>query len=147
MVAAEACGFKGSVGIDLHPVGPGVRQGDWHALPEFADGSFPNIYTNSFDHCLFLEKAAAEVLRLLPPKGVFYLMASDKGLKNAERSERWLKDPKHNEALFWHQADELRDALLGLGFEERAAWRSGFWSHYVLGKKKPMTELQPVAPE
>ncbi len=137
MIGAEAAGFKGSVGIDLHPVGKGVRPGDWHCMPEFADGSFPNIYTNSFDHCLYLEKACAEVLRILTPGGAFYLMASDKGLKDAAEAEKWKASEKSNEALFWSKAEELKDAVLALGFQERhRSWRSGAWSHFILGRAK-----------
>ncbi len=136
MIAAEACGFTGSVGIDLHPVGAGVRAGDWHAMPEFVDGSFPNIYTNSFDHCLLLEKAAAEIRRILAPGGVFYLMASDKGAKTESRAQKWLQgDGGHNEAIFWKHSDELRDAVLACGFEERRSWRNSYWGHYVLSVK------------
>lgn len=133
--AAQNCGYKGSIGVDLHPVGPGVRKGDWHSMPEFADGSFPNVFTNSFDHCLYLDRAVAEIRRVLRPGGVFYLMASDKGTKDAKRERSWLKEPKHCEALYWSQADELRDAVLALGgFRLKGQRRDGQWSHYALEK-------------
>ena len=135
MLGAAAAGFAGSVGIDLHPVGKGVRAGDWHCMPEFADGSFPNIYTNSFDHCLYLEKACAEVLRILAPRGCFYLMASDKGDKSQQKEiDKWKASTKHNEAIFWSRSEELRDAVLALGFKERRSWRSGCWGHFILGR-------------
>lgn len=131
--AAEACGFAGSVGIDLHPLHPDVRRGDWHAMPEFSDGSFPNVYTNSFDHCLKLEVACAEIRRILSADGVFYLMASDRGLKDAAEARRWQQRP-HSEALFWSHSDELRDLVVACGFQTRKAWRSGCWGHYILGR-------------
>lgn len=135
MIAAEEAGFHGSVGIDLHPVGKGVRQGDWHSMPEFDDGSFANVYTNSFDHCLMLERACDEVRRVLEPGGRFYLMASDKGVKNAERVKEWQASQKHNEAIFWSHSDDLCDAVLLLGFRQRRAWRVGGWGHYILEPK------------
>lgn len=137
MLAFERLGLKGSVGIDLHPVGKGVRAGDWHSMPEFADGSFANAYTNSFDHCLYLEKACAEVRRILQPGGRFYLMASDKGVKDAARAEAWKESRKHNEAIFWSAAEELRDAVVACGFRQLKTWKVGCWSHFVLEPKKP----------
>ena len=58
-------GFKGSVGIDLHPLGKDVRRGDWHAMPEFSDGSFSVVYSNSFDHCLRLRQGVPIQRRIL----------------------------------------------------------------------------------
>lgn len=136
MLAFESLGLKGSVGIDLHPVGKDVRAGDWHSMPEFADGSFANVYTNSFDHCLYLDKACAEVWRILQPGGRFYLMASDKGLKDAARAEAWRQSQKHNEAIFWSAAEELRDAVLREGFRQLKAWKVGCWSHFILEPKR-----------
>lgn len=129
-IGAERAGFTGSVGIDLHPVGPTVQQGDWHALT-FPDGSFANCYTNSLDHCLYLDKFAAEVKRVLMRKGRFYLMATNrpKALKD------WLAEGG-NEGLFWQSSDELREAICELGFETHHAWRDGKWGHYVFGVKR-----------
>lgn len=140
-VAAELCGFQGSRGVDLHPVGAHVgryvQRGDWHAMPEFLDASFPNVYCNSFDHCLDLQAAVSEVRRILLRGGAFYLMASDKGQKDSRRERSWLLEPKHCEALYWSHSDELRDAVLAFGgFAVRAEWRSGQWGHYVLAKDK-----------
>ncbi len=138
--AFKKAGRSGSLGVDLHPVGEGVRVGDWHSMPEFSDASFPVVYTNSFDHCLYLEKACAEILRILQPGGRFYLMASDKGLKDAARVERWKADRKHNEALFWSKAEELCEAVEACGFRRFRAWKDGpqsAWSHFILGAAKP----------
>lgn len=133
--AAERCGHAGSVGVDLHPVGKNVRQGDWHSLTEFSRGSFSNVFTNSFDHCLYLERAVAEIHRVLSSFGVFYIMASDKGVKNRDRELTWLAEPKHNETLYWSHTDALRDAVLAVGgFVVKKQWREGQWGHYVFEK-------------
>lgn len=135
VAAFDALGFRGSVGIDLHPIGKDVRVGDWHAMPEFADGSFSTVYSNSFDHCLYPEKACAEIARILTPAGRFYLMASDKGIKDAAAAERWKASKKSNEAIFWSRAEELRDVVLGLGFRLRREWKtSQCWTHFILAK-------------
>ncbi len=129
-LGAVKAGFPGSVGIDLHPVGPTVLQGDWHAL-SFPDGSFTNAYTNSLDHCLYLDKFAAEVKRVLLPDGRFYLMATNR----RTTVEDWKAGHK-NEGLYWETSDQLRDAICGYGFEVKRAWRDGKWGHYVFGVKQ-----------
>jgi SAM-dependent methyltransferase len=137
VLAFDSLGLSGSVGVDLHPVGKNVRAGDWHAMPEFADGSFANVYTNSFDHCLMLEKACAEIARILEPGGRFYLMASDKGVKDSARADAWATSDKHNEALYWSRAEDLRDAVMAFGFQQvRRSWKVHNWSHFVLERKK-----------
>lgn len=136
MDAFNGLGFKGTVGIDLHPLGADVRVGDWHAMPEFEDGAFSVVYSNSFDHCLYLDKACAEIARLLKPGGCFYLMASDKGVKDDARAAEWQRTKKHNEAIYWSRGDELRDEVLALGFRNKKSWRSGIWSHFVLEPKR-----------
>jgi SAM-dependent methyltransferase len=128
-VGATQAGFKGSVGIDLHPVGPDVLQGDWHDLP-FSDQSFANCYTNSIDHCLYLDKFAAQVKRVLMRGGRFYLMAT-----NRDKSlEEWIAKGG-NEGLYWQNSDQLRDAICEHGFQVARAWRDGKWGHYVFGVK------------
>ena len=124
-IGAVKAGFAGSVGIDLHPVGDTVLQGDWHAL-QFADGSFANCYTNSLDHCLYLDKFTAEVKRVLTPHGRFYLMATNRDISYPD----WLAKGG-NEGLYWESSDQLRDAICGYGFEVKASWRDGKWGHYV----------------
>lgn len=127
-IGAERAGFVGSVGIDLHPVGPTVLQGDWHALT-FGDASFANAYCNSLDHCLYLDRFAAEVRRVLVPDGRLYVMATNRPQTEAEWREKFSKS---NEALFWQTSDDLRDAIVGLGFAEVTSWRDGKWGHYIL---------------
>lgn len=128
-LGAEKAGFVGSVGIDLHPVGPTVLRGDWHDL-QFDDASFANAYTNSLDHCLHLDRFAAEVKRVLVPDGRFYLMATNRQTP----TERWkgLRG-KGNEALHWTTSDDLAEALYGYGFTLKHSWLNGKWGHYVFG--------------
>lgn len=125
-LGAVNAGFVGSVGIDLHPIGPTVLQGDWHDLP-FVDRSFANVYCNSLDHCLYLDKFAAQVKLVLVSGGRFYLMATN---RDGNTVEDWLAKWS-NEALFWETSDQLRDAICGYGFEVTSAWRTGKWGHYV----------------
>lgn len=127
-LGAAQAGFPGSVGIDLHPVGPTVLHGDWHDLA-FPDGSFQNVYSNSLDHCLYLDKLAAQVQRVLVTGGRFYVMASNReGATVQEWRAKWSKS---NEALYWQTSDELRDAIGALGFTEIRSWRDGKWGHYI----------------
>ncbi len=126
-LGAAAAGFYGSVGIDLHPVGPTVLTGDWHALT-FPDGRFANVYCNSLDHCLSLDRMSAEVRRVLQPGGRFYVMATNR----AGSAEEW-QARESNEALYWSSSDDLRDAICARGFDPIMAWRTGKWGHYILG--------------
>lgn len=125
-LGAVAAGFAGSVGIDLHPVGPTVLQGDWHHL-QFTDASFANCYTNSLDHCLYLDKFCAEVARVLVPDGRLYVMATNRDLT----VEQWLAKGG-NEGLYWQTSDDLAAAICAHGFQVKRAWRDGKWGHYVL---------------
>lgn len=125
-LGAVDAGFKGSVGIDLHPVGPTVMQADWHHLP-FPDASFSNVYCNSLDHCHSLEKLTAQVRRVLVPGGRFYAMATNREGSNLDD---WLAKGG-NEGLYWQTSDELRDAICERGFSVVKDWRDGKWGHYV----------------
>ncbi len=125
---ALRAGFPGSVGIDLHPAGPTVIQGDWHQLP-FADRSFNNAYSNSLDHCFDLEKLASEIYRVLDRGGRFYLMATNRAGKTAES---WIANTKTNEALYWDSSADLSAAICAYGFTEVHAWRDGKWGHHIL---------------
>jgi len=126
-LGAIAAGFVGSVGIDLHPVGPSVVFGDWHEMP-VADHVFPNVYSNSLDHCLYLDQLVSEVRRVLAPDGRFYVMASNR----AQSLEFWM-DKGKNEALYWDTSDALRDAICDLGMATVTEWRHGKWGHYIFG--------------
>lgn len=130
-LGAVQAGFPGSVGIDLHPVGPTVLQGDWHDL-EFPDASFANVYTNSLDHCLYLDKFTAQVKRVLVPDGRFYLMATNRAGTDQAAAE-WQADAGSNEALYWPTSDDLAQALCVYGFDVQKSWRAGKWGHYVFG--------------
>lgn len=129
-IGASRAGFAGSVGVDLHPVGPTVRQADWHDLP-FADGSFPNVYSNSLDHCLSLDRLTAQVQRVLAKGGRFYVMATN---REGHTLEAW-EAKGGNEALYWDRSDDLRDAICARGFVAVASWRNGKWGHYVFAVK------------
>lgn len=124
---ARAAGFTGSVGIDLHPAGPDVIHADWHQLP-FDDGSFANAYSNSLDHCLHIDQLAAEVRRVLVPNGRFYVMATNRPGKTAEK---WLSISS-NEALYWDTSADLSEAICAFGFVEIHAWRKGKWGNHIL---------------
>lgn len=127
-LGAVAAGFPGSVGIDLHPVGPTVLRGDWHEL-DFPSASFANVYTNSLDHCLYLDRLASEVRRILQKQGRFYVMATNRSGGNLDE---WLTTCG-SEALFWDNSDELCVAICVQGFTMTQSWRSGKWGHYVFG--------------
>lgn len=126
-IGATAAGFPESVGIDLHPIGPTVLKGDWHDLP-CADRSFANVYTNSLDHCLDLDRLTTQVRRVLMWSGRFYVMAT-----NRQTTEAAWRASDSNEALYWRTSDDLRDAICGYGFDVKAEWRDGKWGHYVFG--------------
>jgi SAM-dependent methyltransferase len=123
-IGATEAGFTGSVGIDLHPVGPTVIEADWHALP-FPDASFANVYSNSLDHCLDLEKLAGQVRRVLTPNGRVYIMATN---REGHTLEAW-QAKGGNEALFWQTSADLSAAICAYGFAEAHAWRDGKWGH------------------
>jgi SAM-dependent methyltransferase len=125
-LGAAKAGFVGSQGIDLHPVGPTVIQGDWHNIP-FPDASFQNAYSNSLDHCLYLDRLAAQVKRVLVADGRFYVMATNRDLTEAD----WIAKGG-NEALYWQTSDQLSEAICAYGFTVKKAWRDGKWGHYVL---------------
>ena len=129
-LGAVAAGFTGSVGIDLHPVGPTVLEGDWHDLP-FPDASFQNVYCNSLDHCLHLDKLAAQVKRVLVKDGRFYVMATNR----QSSVDRWKLKPG-NEAMYWDTSDELRDLIVSHGFDVNWTWHAGKWGHYVFVVKR-----------
>ncbi len=126
-LGAVAAGFAGSVGIDLHPAGPTVLKGDWHAL-EFGDGTFANAYTNSLDHCLHLDRMATEVRRVLQRGGRFYVMATNRPGKTADK---WL-GISSNEALYWDTSQDLADSICDYGFTQVHAWRKGKWGNHIL---------------
>lgn len=129
-LGAIQAGFVGSVGIDLHPVGTTVLQGDWHDL-KFDDYSFANVYSNSLDHCLYLDRMSAGVKRVLVKGGRFYVMATN---REGHTVDRWKAAwSKSNEGLYWDRSDELRDEICRLGFTVKKSWLDGKWGHYIFG--------------
>jgi hypothetical protein len=127
-LGAVDAGFPGSEGIDLHPVGPTVSFGDWHDLSQFRAGAFANVYCNSLDHCLYLDRLAEQVKHVLMPYGRFYFMATN---REGKTLEAWLAKGG-NEALYWEASDDLCEAICALGFQLVQSWRTGKWGHYVL---------------
>jgi len=130
-LGATQAGFAGSIGIDIHPVGPTVLRADWHELP-FAAGQFANVYSNSLDHCLYLDRLTAEVTRVLVPDGRFYVMATN---RDGHTLEAWI-EKGGNEAMYWQTSDDLRDAICAHGFDVVKAWRDGKWGHYVFWARR-----------
>lgn len=126
-IAFTRAGFPGSVGIDLHPVGPTVIEADWHQLP-FPAAAFANCYSNSLDHCLYLDRLAAEVTRVLQPGGRFYVMATN---REDHTEAEWRSKP-NNEALFWQTSRDLIEAICAYGFVPVREWRHRKWGHHVL---------------
>lgn len=126
-IGATQAGFAGSVGIDLHPVGATVLRGDWHEL-QFPDASFANAYCNSLDHCLYLDRFASEVRRVLVPDGRLYVMATN---RQGQTEAEW-RAKGGNEALYWQTSDDLCAAICALGFVALMSWREGKWGHYIL---------------
>ena len=65
-------GFPGLIGIDINPdksIEHGlVVYGDFHDL-KYDTGTFANVYTNTIDHCLNLDKVLEEATRVLAPGG------------------------------------------------------------------------------
>ena len=125
-LGAEAAGFPGSAGIDLHPVGPSVVQGDWHQIP-FPDSRFNNVYVNCLDHCLYLDRLCREVHRVLVPPGRFYVMASN---RTGVDIQEW-QGNLGAEAMYWETSDELAHAICGYGFTVTRKWRERKWGHYI----------------
>jgi ubiquinone/menaquinone biosynthesis C-methylase UbiE len=95
---------------------------------QFPAASFENVYSNSLDHCLYLDKLAAEVARVLKPQGRFYVMATN---REGNTLEKW-EAKGSNEALFWETSAELSAAICAFGFEEIRTWRTGKWGHHIL---------------
>jgi SAM-dependent methyltransferase len=126
---AILAGFKGSIGIDLHPGTAMVMKADWHDMP-FKDNSFENAFTNSIDHCLYFPKLVSEIRRVLVPGGVFFLTAT--------QYEEWKTKPiadrmeKSLEALFWDDTDDLLPEFQKAGFIVFESWRKYSRSFYLM---------------
>ena len=102
--AFEKKGFKNSIGIDLHPIGSDVVRGDWHNLP-FSNQLFENVFINSVDHCLDLEKLIREIYRVLRNHGILFLVV-DQRLNEKRTIFEKINGGKY-ETLFWDDADDL----------------------------------------
>ena len=69
VVALHACGYIGSIGVDLQACPPRVVAGDFHALP-FSDGEFDFVFSNAVDHVYNLDGFCGEVDRVVKPVGL-----------------------------------------------------------------------------
>lgn len=143
--AARKLGFPDSIGVDLHPLGKYVMQGDWHSLP-FADASFENVYCNSLDHCADFESLVREVTRILVPNGRFVYLsdvcyALDSRLPGDEIDIDAVINNRvgtnvHN-AMWWDSLKDIADRFCEAGFVIEhyfALKKRGGQSGYVLRK-------------
>lgn len=98
-----------AVGVDLEPGAHNryVVTGDFHAL-QFNEATVDVIYTNSLDHALEVERAVAEVLRVLVPGGRLFVDAAP-GRVDAE--------PSHWEAAIWETTEDLVAAIERIGLK------------------------------
>ena len=134
VVAARNCGFNDSMGIDLHPIGDIVVQGDWHDIP-FKSGSFDNAFTNSIDHCYDVEKLAREVFRILNPGGMFYFMLSEKQMLSSKKDKDDYMLHSQN-FLFWEDGHDLALEFEKYGFGIVKEWKyRNRWLSYLLRKE------------
>lgn len=106
-----------AVGIDLEP-GPENRYvltGDLHAL-DFAEGSVDAAYCNSLDHALDLDRAIAELRRVLRPGGRVLLDVLA-GTDERPSDEADVAGFGRWEVRRWARADDVADAFVDGGFE------------------------------
>jgi len=131
---AIKAGFTNSVGIDLFPMDDSVIKADWHNIP-FDESTFDNVFTNSIDHCLDLDKMMAEVVRVLRPRGTFFLAAPD--AVNKITHEQWYA-AGGNEALFWEDTMDLANEFKRVGLSLfRLDWPPGKWRlHFFRNNKQ-----------
>jgi SAM-dependent methyltransferase len=135
IIGARNAGFKGSQGIDLHPIGDIAIRGDWHDIP-FPDKSFENVFTNSIDHCFDVTKLANEIYRVLKPKGRLYLMLSGKQMLKT-KDDRQLYMSQSQNFLFWEDGFDLVAKFEQHGFKFRSHHvRRKNWNMFLLEKVK-----------
>lgn len=115
VVGAIRAGFKGSVGVDLYPLGDSMIRADWHNLP-FEDRSFENVFTNSLDHCYNFLKLALEISRVLIPGGIFVFEthAGYAMLQSGKSLEKMINLHDFN-SMFWDDTWDLIDELRSVG--------------------------------
>jgi len=134
IIGARNAGFKGSEGIDLHPIGDITTKGDWHNIP-FGDGSFENVFTNSIDHCFDVTKLAKEIYRVLKKDGKLYLMLSGKQMLGT-KDNRELYMAQSQNFLFWEDGFDLVAKFEEHGFK--------LLDHHVRRKNWNMFLLEKV---
>jgi SAM-dependent methyltransferase len=115
-----------AVGVDLNPGENNqfVLHGDFHHLV-FADGSVDVVYTNVLDHVFDLERAMAEVTRVLTPNGML--------LADIQPGYEEGFTPGRFEATHWPRLEVLierimavsplrRESVRDLGHHRRDQW-------------------------
>lgn len=118
-------GFKGSMGIDLHPLHPSVLRADWHYMP-FADHSFENIYTNSLDHCLDFPRLVKECKRVIVTTGSLVVELDNRypiGKRAADNpiDIQAIVDGRSNQnpynSMWWDSIEDIISGFTQHGFE------------------------------
>lgn len=134
--AARQAGFKGSIGIDLHPVGDLVVKGDWHDIP-FPDNSFHNVYCNSLDHCMDIEKLVNEIKRVLVSDGIFFFMTMNKqALSTVIGSIEDRMTSRAYDSMFWDTENDIIDAFISSGFVLKKTRQDTKWFYCLLRNKQ-----------
>ncbi len=132
---ARDAGFNGSIGIDLHPVGPNVGdaviKGDMHKL-EFPDNSFVNVYTNSFDHCYDLPAVVKELKRVLRDGGVVFFqvmhkMALEYALPKWKTTLDQYISSRAYDTMYWDKSQDVSAEFQKEGFVITKTGRDNKW--------------------
>jgi SAM-dependent methyltransferase len=131
--AFRSLGFKDSIGIDLHPVGDLVVQGDWHRI-RFPVNDFSNVYCNALDHCFDYPRLINEIRRVLEPGGIFYFQVMLK-MALSRVTEMSVEDrmaSRAYDAMFWDTEEDLIKPLQDFNFTVRHRWTDGKWFHCMV---------------
>jgi hypothetical protein len=107
------------VGRDRSAPGRADRPSGRLARDPVPAATFANAYSNSLDHCLYLDRLTAEVTRVLSDR--WSVLRDGDEPRRAHRRDAWHRSrSKSNEALYWQTSDDLAAAICGYGFEHRA---------------------------
>lgn len=136
--AAIAIGFRDSVGLDLHPMSPGMICADWHQLP-IADACVQNVFTNALDHSIDIGQMVREAFRVLVPGGAFVFEThKDYAMGRRDRRE-WgfgdMLDHHRFNAAFWDDVQDLLVLMQAAGFVLSYSNLGGKMSSFVLHKE------------
>lgn len=135
---AKMAGFDRAVGMDLHPMAPGMVCGDWHNLP-FATGRAASVFTNCLDHCYNLGEMMGEVHRVLRTGGTFlfethaaYAISEHPWIDNVSDM---MNIHKYN-SMFWDDLDDVIGAICDCGFRLRHVNYTGKYDEAVFACSK-----------